>query len=1064
MRKNRKRRIGFVQFGLALLAIFAVGSFALVNTVSNIFATGVNSFSVNGLTADYSNGTWSAPSANALNGSATGTAKSGCDDASSTTSTMTLTCSKNNATLSFDYAKPSIATGGYVKIDNTSVTVAGSFEKQMNSGDKITIVILSGNAGAVTSSVNISNINLVAVATIAGTFLAPNPTEGGTYTINGTDYSSFSPNPYTYTTGGDTTVVVKAIPSGDYNFGGWFNGDGTIYSTNIETEILKDTDYSIYPYFYKKTEGLFYIDGVYKNTFSSALSYAQSNNKKIICVESSNAFIPAGNYEIPSGYTLLVPYEATRKNNTTTPNYASSGANINASSQFAVFRKLTLMNGAHISLKGSICVNGYLNSFNNYYNGVTYTTYGYMYLSEGSSILVQNTGKVYCYGYISGEGEIDTVSGATLYEPFQINDYRGGTQTYNMKDHYSKVFPFTQYFVQNIEAKLRINYGAFLYAVAIIKPTGSSSASHSNINFIGPSSSSSKFLMTMDSGCSITKKYHPDTDRNVFDLYGDASIAPISLTVYVSINSKDYVIPLMQNMTFNVHSGTLNLSQSVCLIPGCQLNIDEGATIISSANVYVYDRDEWVGHYYVFTNQFSATTDKCLSVALFSPTRTKKMTHADMLDAEINVNGTLIFGSGGSFYTTSGGANIHSSSGEGKIKFEGSSISGTTDTYQWVNNSGPEAITVTSAKLKNMDGTYTSTSGTSAGEFYNIHKKTGIWTKGYEPSYFDIKIYDEDNETLVYSEEDFLSGDDFIFPEVSDTSLADASSFKFWTDGTNIYAPGDTIPELIGVDGSTTVFRAFRGGWFGLKYYRYDIGGTDPVKGFWTIGDNSIRDYKKLSDDAEQIPYHSTCYFDMTTGELDTGGTTYESGSSILFMPEKIVLNTVDNNYYLILGGILERNRGLFEHINGSYYYFGDANFAYKDGTFYVSNTNGLSFDDEPIQPGYYYFDSYGIMDIQGLHTETKVAPTTISGGVAYVTYDTEVADNYGLFAYNNNLYYAGANGLLVTSTTFYVSSDMINGCTIGGVAVEEGLYYFDSSGRMYDSHLNLITNGGQTI
>ena len=268
---------------------------------------------------------------------------------------------------------------------------------------------------------------------------------------------------------------------------------------------------------------------------------------------------------------------------------------------------------------------------------------------------------------------------------------------------------------------------------------------------------------------------------------------------------------------------------------------------------------------------------------------------------------------------------------------------------------------------------------------------------------------------------------------------------------------------MTGTDGSTVSFKAFRGGWLGTRYYRDDVSGSEPVKGFWTIGDNPLRDYKKLSDNSDQIPYHSTCYFDEATGLLDTDGTTYEIGTTTLFMPEKIILNAVDNNYYLISGGIMQKNYGLFEHINGSYYYFSEANYAYKNGTFYVSNTNDLTYNDEPIEPGYYYFDSLGIMDIERLHTNPKNAPTSIHDGVAYVNYDSEVADNYGLFAYNNNLYYAGANGVLVTSTSFYVSSNMINGCTIGEAPVTEGLYYFDASGRMYDSQLNLIANGGQS-
>ena len=79
---------------------------------------------ISGLTADYTNGTWTA-SGTTLNGSATGTAQGSCSNATSETSTLTLKNSSGSiAQLSFDYAKPTIGSGGHVKIDGTAVTAA----------------------------------------------------------------------------------------------------------------------------------------------------------------------------------------------------------------------------------------------------------------------------------------------------------------------------------------------------------------------------------------------------------------------------------------------------------------------------------------------------------------------------------------------------------------------------------------------------------------------------------------------------------------------------------------------------------------------------------------------------------------------------------------------------------------------------------------------------------------------------------------------------------------------------------------------------------------------------
>lgn len=57
---------------------------------------------------------------------------------------------------------------------------------------------------------------------------------------------------------------------------------------------------------------------------------------------------------------------------------------------------------------------------------------------------------------------ITAESGATIYEMFQIPGWRGGsaTSSINGKKKTNKVFPFSQYYVQNIETPLKICAGA----------------------------------------------------------------------------------------------------------------------------------------------------------------------------------------------------------------------------------------------------------------------------------------------------------------------------------------------------------------------------------------------------------------------------------------------------------------------------------------------------------------------------------------------------------------------------------------------------------------------------
>ena len=86
--------------------------------------------------------------------------------------------------------------------------------------------------------------------------------------------------------------------------------------------------------------------------------------------------------------------------------------------------------------------------------------YGQIDMAAGSTITLRNGANLYAWGYITGDGQITAEFGATVYEYFQVRDWRGGTATSDMLGKKQKVFPLSQYYVQNIEAALTIQAGA----------------------------------------------------------------------------------------------------------------------------------------------------------------------------------------------------------------------------------------------------------------------------------------------------------------------------------------------------------------------------------------------------------------------------------------------------------------------------------------------------------------------------------------------------------------------------------------------------------------------------
>ena len=85
-------------------------------------------------------------------------------------------------------------------------------------------------------------------------------------------------------------------------------------------------------------------------------------------------------------------------------------------------------------------------------------TYGQIKLNDGAEIVLSENASLYAYGYIIGNGTVIANDKSNVNEYFQIADFRGGNATLGMIS--GKVFPFSQFYIQNILAKLRLYSGA----------------------------------------------------------------------------------------------------------------------------------------------------------------------------------------------------------------------------------------------------------------------------------------------------------------------------------------------------------------------------------------------------------------------------------------------------------------------------------------------------------------------------------------------------------------------------------------------------------------------------
>ena len=445
------------------------------------------------------------------------------------------------------------------------------------------------------------------------------------------------------------------------------------------------------------TPATFRVGGQTYTDLDDAIAAAQSGADKTIVVATDGAL--TGSYTIPAGVTLLVPFDDANTLYKETPTATRTAAAAKA------YRKLVLAADAALTVEGAISVGGQYYSAGGSQIGGMVGNYGHLWLNTGAAITVKSGGALYAWGFVSGNGAVAAESGAKVYEWFQIGDFRGGRATMCISN---RVFPFSQYFIQNIESPLTIYSGAeeILYTDIY----ASSSQNGASVTFIGNSG-----MFKVLSG-SLTKQYDPAQDRMVYTVNGKAELNSLSINSgALNVDSSEYVLPITNNMTLHITPrSSITTNQDIALLPGVQVYVDKAAelTIAARKKAYIYDSDQWTDQNYVNPNV------KFKSV-LYSPTKSYTRTNADLVDALVDVNGTLI--AAGEIYTTKSGADVCSSQKTGRYIMK--ATSGTeTNTYQYT-QSGSDVtahnIGIDPIRLKNDDGSYTATKG-KAQDQYNF--------------------------------------------------------------------------------------------------------------------------------------------------------------------------------------------------------------------------------------------------------------------------------------------------------------------------------------------------------
>ncbi len=634
------------------------------------------------------------------------------------------------ATLLFDYEI--VPSSGTITVDGKAVTeTSGSFSKELDPGESVYVYIKSGSKDKATT-ITLKNIKLLQNVTATATFL---PAEnGGSYSVDGKTVTG----KYFNTQSSLNAYELVAAPADGYKFDGWYNvTTGNYISADASTSLNIDSDCTITAKFVRDEASIFEVNGRTFGDLNAAVLYAQNTAQSLITLIKDGTV--SGNYTIPAGITLLIPFNGAKTLYKETPAYTKTAETP------TVYRTLTMAPGSSIVVNGSISV-----------GGKHYTTssgacckptgaYGLIKMQAGSNITLNNGAALFAWGYIIGDGNITANSGSKVYEYFQIADWRGGGVTSRMNGNKEGVFPFSQYYVQNIEAALTLKSGAREHTYVSI--TASQTTKSAIVQLFGPDS-----LFSVEDGGQITKKYDPKTDRMSYTISGNASLNSVKIEVSsITVDSAKYNMPINSNMDIVIVSGTTTLKNNTALLPGVKISIAKDAElkVANGASLYVYDNDEWDTRYVYGSNKGFAQVS-------YSPSGVGKRT---LSDAKIDVNG--VFTADGAVYTTKSGADICSSKGTGKY-IQQSAPGTATETHQCNKQEDKThlyayhltAIPITPAQLHNADGIYVGTASASAGTTFYYSK--GEWTTKEPCKHTKTEIRNKKDATCT---EDGYTGD-----------------------------------------------------------------------------------------------------------------------------------------------------------------------------------------------------------------------------------------------------------------------------------------------------------------
>lgn len=292
---------------------------------------------------------------------------------------------------------------------------------------------------------------------------------------------------------------------------------------------------------------------------------------------------------VKAGVTLKLASDEDSSAKIGKPTYGNGVGNYVDTDSSKIKYKLILNESTVLEVYGNILIQGLLGVNGPGLSG--HTSGSHSQIINNGTINLNSGANLDLRGYIKGAGTIEARSGAIVYSPFVVYDYRGGTNTKTVYEK-AKIAPFRIYEMPNIQCNYSILYGAEHKGYLDLYASDQHRSAVATIFGKG-----SAMMIMEDSTAHITTTY-----ERTGNLIGETTLTmtgkvkmgvlKIKVTTTVTVAMNEVRFPMPWNFTINVGDGlnptTFTLPDDYKMMTGATVNVKKSATVNLTGTLLIY--------------------------------------------------------------------------------------------------------------------------------------------------------------------------------------------------------------------------------------------------------------------------------------------------------------------------------------------------------------------------------------------------------------------------------------------------------------------------------------------